>query len=205
MIRFKPSSSLGQLLAAGMLGLSLCWPAPAALYTSFSGGFANNGAGAGVIPDNNPVGLADARSLSGLGSSIVEVVLTVQLSGSAIEDLRGYLRLGDTLSSPSVSLNPYLTPNNNNFTVPLASFAGYNPNNSWTLFFADVDIGSQNSLTSWSLEVSAVPEPVNVALGLFGAIALGRGGAAWYWKRRAAGRRWAPGPEKALAGRIVRW
>src|SRR6266566_8246523 len=90
------------------LGLAVCFSTHGALYT-FSGPFANNGSGAGVIPDNSIIGLADAHTLSGLGSSISDVLLTVHLSGSAIDDLTGYIRLGNLDTSPSVSLNSYLT------------------------------------------------------------------------------------------------
>jgi len=42
------------------------------------------------------------------------------------------------------------------------------PNGVWTLFFADVSSGGGTAtLNSWSLNITAVPEPVNVALGCF--------------------------------------
>jgi hypothetical protein len=48
------------------------------------------------------------------------------------------------------------------------TFAGVNPNGEWTLFFADVSAGGGTStLNGWSLDITAVPEPVNVALGIF--------------------------------------
>jgi hypothetical protein len=40
------------------------------------------------------------------------------------------------------------------------------------LFIADLSAGSQSQLDSWSLNISAVPEPVNVALGIFGGVFL---------------------------------
>ncbi len=50
----------------------------------------------------------------------------------------------------------------------LASFNGQNPNGTWTLFFADLSGGGgQATLNGWSLDITAVPEPVNVALGVF--------------------------------------
>jgi hypothetical protein len=57
-------------------------------------------------------------------------------------------------------------------------FGGKNPNGTWTLFFADLSSGQQSTLGSWSLNIMAVPEPVNVALGvlagLFLVVALAR-------------------------------
>ena len=39
----------------------------------------------------------------------------------------------------------------------------------WTLFFADdASGGGTSTLNSWSLGITAVPEPVNVALAFFG-------------------------------------
>ena len=49
----------------------------------------------------------------------------------------------------------------------LASFNGVNPNGTWTLFFADEAGGNTSTLNGWSLGITAVPEPVNVALGVF--------------------------------------
>lgn len=64
-------------------------------------------------------------------------------------------------------------------------FNGANPNGSWTLFVADVSPVHQSTLVSWELEIQAVPEPVSVALSLFGV-----GAAAWLafqrWKNRSA-------------------
>jgi len=45
-----------------------------------------------------------------------------------------------------------------------------NPNGEWTLFFADMSGGSVSTLTSWSLNIEPVPEPVTVALCIAGVI-----------------------------------
>lgn len=66
----------------------------------------------------------------------------------------------------------------------LAAFTGSNPNGNWTLFFADMAGGggsSPSTLVSWGLEVTAVPEPVNVALGIFAGLGL----AGTLWRTRA--------------------
>jgi subtilisin-like proprotein convertase family protein len=50
----------------------------------------------------------------------------------------------------------------------LSSFTGINANGQWTLFFADTVAGGGTSvLTSWTLNLTAVPEPVTLALELF--------------------------------------
>ena len=50
----------------------------------------------------------------------------------------------------------------------LASFNGSAANGNWTLYFADESVGGgQATLTGWSLDITAVPEPVNVAMATF--------------------------------------
>jgi hypothetical protein len=68
-----------------------------------------------------------------------------------------------------------------------SAFNGLNPNGTWTLFLADESAGGgQANLVSWSISVNAVPEPTNVALGIFGVCAVaGRLRAGW--KRFRAG------------------
>jgi hypothetical protein len=56
--------------------------------------------------------------------------------------------------------------------VNFGSFNGLNPNGTWTLFLADLSYGETSTLVSWSLDITAVPEPVNVALGIFAGVFL---------------------------------
>ena len=49
----------------------------------------------------------------------------------------------------------------------LSSFNHLDPNGTWTIFFADMSSGDQSTFGSWSLEITAVPEPVTIALGIF--------------------------------------
>jgi hypothetical protein len=67
-------------------------------------------------------------------------------------------------------------------TTSFSSFNGVNPNGMWTLFFADNAPGSVSTVNGFSVNVGAVvPEPVNVALGLF---AIGGLVAGWFRMRR---------------------
>jgi hypothetical protein len=53
----------------------------------------------------------------------------------------------------------------------LVDFNGAVADGPWTLYFADLSSGGGTStLNSWSLNIEAVPEPVNVALGIFGVL-----------------------------------
>jgi len=52
----------------------------------------------------------------------------------------------------------------------LSGFNGSVADGTWTLFFADLSSGGGTStLNGWSLDITAVPEPINVALAVFGA------------------------------------
>ena len=48
----------------------------------------------------------------------------------------------------------------------------FRSNGTWTLFLADLSAGAQSQLVSWELDITAVPEPVNVALGIFAGVFL---------------------------------
>jgi hypothetical protein len=71
----------------------------------------------------------------------------------------------------------------------LGNFNSYNPSGNWTIFFADMASGGgsgPSTLISWSLDITAVPEPVNMALGVFGG--LGLVVATWrsrFWKSKS--------------------
>ena len=67
----------------------------------------------------------------------------------------------------------------------LDSFNTLDPNGAWTLFVADMSGGDTSTLVSWELDITAVPEPATVALGIFAlAFGLVQGGRAW--RRRQA-------------------
>lgn len=105
--------------------------------------------------------------------------------GDAIQTHFGYstagfsnVRLDDAASasihgveSPGSSTTVSYTPDGGS----LASFNNSNPNGNWTIFFADMASGGgsgPSTLVSWGLEITAVPEPANVALGIFGGVFL---------------------------------
>ncbi len=67
----------------------------------------------------------------------------------------------------------------------LAGFSGVNPNGQWTLFFADTVSGGGTSwLQSWTLNITAVPEPVTLALGTFGVMLVTLAGLKWAWRTK---------------------
>jgi hypothetical protein len=60
-----------------------------------------------------------------------------------------------------------------NSGAPFGLFNNVDPHGEWKLFIADMSGGAQSQVASWGLEVTAVPEPVNIALGIFGALVIG--------------------------------
>jgi subtilisin-like proprotein convertase family protein len=168
------------------LFLAVSLPAGATLYSSGT-------LGGATIPDNNTIGTASSLTytLSGAGSVITGVSLTFTLQGGFSTDLTGYLRLGNLTGSPAYDLTTLVQGQTLSESTPTtytidfttsgfqSAFNGLDPNNTWTLFFADQSAGGVTTLNSWSLNITAVPEPVNVALAIFGVALLGTGVARW--------------------------
>ena len=65
----------------------------------------------------------------------------------------------------------------------LGTFNSSSANGNWELFFADLTRGGGTStVTGWSLNITVVPEPVNVALVLSGAMLLALWILRWTWR-----------------------
>ena len=60
-------------------------------------------------------------------------------------------------------------------TATLAAFNGLNPNGDWTIFFRDASLVDVSTLNGWSVGVTPVPEPVNLALGVSAGLLLAVG------------------------------
>ena len=177
---------LSLLLAASL-------PAGAALY--------NSGTLSGTtIPDDNTLGTGTTLSyiFNHPDSVITDMVLTFALQDGSSSDLSGYLRLGNTGSSPFYDLTTLiqgqsLSPSSaTTYTIDFNTsgfhdaFNGLNPNGTWTLFFADSVNGDTTTVNSWSLDITAVPEPVNMAMAVFGVVVVAAGGVRRYLKARNA-------------------
>lgn len=198
-----------KFVSAGVVAISALLSAHASLYSVGD----VNGSGASLnmaIPDGNPSGIASSLAVSGLGSSLSDITVTLNLSGGRNGDLYGYLSFNGTLITllnrvgtgsggpiqqafgfstaglNNISLNDAGTGGNiHDVASPvsgitymadggsLATYNGMNPNGTWTLFFADMAGGNTSTLNGWSLDITAVPEPVNVAMAVFGASFVG--------------------------------
>jgi len=77
-------------------------------------------------------------------------------------------QLGGTWAPDGRNVSPYTVNGTETPTATLSSFDGTDPNGAWTLFVADASGGDLNTLVSWGMEMSAVPEPASfgVASGL---------------------------------------
>jgi hypothetical protein len=95
---------------------------------------------------------------------------SITLGMSATTDIHG-------VSSPTASNGPYAADGRLDYTIStrnntLGVFNSMDPYGGWVLFFADMSAVSTSTLTGWSLEITAVPEPVNGALGCFAGVFL---------------------------------
>ena len=167
---------LSSLLAA-LFSLS----AHAGLYTY---NYSDNG----PIPQDGTV-FSAAPTITGIMPSItsLELILTFNDPNSLLGNntgIQGHLILGTDTSSPFINFYPVATSSSGQEGIydvtfsgtsgsPGTGFNGLNPNNTWGLVLWDNGhSGIENGLVGWSLDITAVPEPVNVALGIFAGVFL---------------------------------
>lgn len=160
-----------------------------------------------TIPDNNPSGAAYSINFAASGLTVGDITVSINLSGGYNGDIYAYLSHGSQISyllnGPSAGLSgssmnitfvegtgsPIPTTSSANLTgnytadTDLVTFNSTAPNGNWTLFFADLNAGDTSTLNSFSIDITAVPEPVNVALGIFTGLAAFGWGLRRYWKR----------------------
>jgi hypothetical protein len=141
---------------------------------NISGGMNNGLYGYLVGPDGTTVTLLNqpGYAANGLGAYGAGMNITLQASGAANGNIQDEIG-GSPLSGAYNAAG-------------LSGFNGLNPNGTWTLYFSDTLAGGGNAtLNGWSLDITAVPEPVNMALGVFGGILALSGARQWWLKRRA--------------------
>ena len=117
----------------------------------------------------NRVG-AITSGADGYGTSGLNILLEPVTTHAGIVDIH-------TVQNPESSPTAYAADGRVAYTdtsrpQTLDALLNVDPYGSWTLFFADRAAVSTATLTGWSLEITAVPEPVNVALGGFAGIFL---------------------------------
>jgi hypothetical protein len=146
---------------------------------NLSGGY-NGDLFAYLSYDGKLVPLLDRIGVSGntpLGAAGAGMNVTLSDTGANNIHTAGDGVLGGTWRPDGQTTSPTADPGSfsaggGSITLD-GTFGGMNPNGTWTLFFADVVAsGSSSTLLSWSLDITAVPEPENVALGCFAGVFL---------------------------------
>lgn len=115
----------------------------------------------------NRVG-ASTSGADGYGTSGLNILLEPVTTHAGIVDIH-------TIQSPASSPTAYAAdgrPAYADTSRPQALDVLLNgdPNGTWTLFFADRSPVGFSTLNSWSLDITAIPEPVSLALGCFAGV-----------------------------------
>ena len=113
----------------------------------------------------NRPGVSRFNPIGGLGSG-----MNVTLSDGA-----GYQNINTASESFGTQMTGTYNAAGGSAAFGTAFNGTINPDGVWTLFLANLSAGSgQSELVSWSLGITAVPEPVDMALGIFaGLLVLG--------------------------------
>ena len=156
---------------SGLLVATFSLSAPAALYMF-------NYTDSGAIPQGGTTFSAEHTVSTSPDTVIqsVELVLTFNNGYDLNGNINGTLILDPSGSDTFVSFSPSATHSGTGSqevydTGLLSGFNTLNPNNTWALNLWDNNTsGIENGLVSWTLTIDAVPEPVNVALGVFGVL-----------------------------------
>jgi len=115
----------------------------------------------------------------GYGDAGLNVTL---VDGAANGNIHNYQNVAGYASL--ISSGAAFTPDSGGITFA-GAYNGLNPNGTWSLFLADLSAGDQSTLSSWSLDITAVPEPVNTALLVTGVLAAAVGLGRWWLQGRA--------------------
>lgn len=153
-----------------------------------AGVYTYNFSDSGPIPQGGTT-FSVEHIISGIDYIITSVELILRFNDNASllgnnSGIQGHLILGTGVSSPYINFYPVATSSSGQertydmtFSGPSGSpgtgFNGLNPNNTWGLVLWDNNnTFIENALVSWTLDITAVPEPVNVALGCFAGVFL---------------------------------
>jgi subtilisin-like proprotein convertase family protein len=195
----KTLKSIMAAVAAAVLGLSLPAQAAIDFTSTGGGGYSASDSGLNqIIQDNSDVGVGYSLNFGASGLNISDVSVTFNISGGYDGNIYAYLSHGSTevvlldhitgaanssgfnvtlidgtgnsIQTASGTAGQPLTGVSYTADQNLAAFNNTDPNGSWTLFFADEGAGDAPTLNSFNVSLDAVPEPVNMALGIFGGL-----------------------------------
>jgi subtilisin-like proprotein convertase family protein len=101
--------------------------------------------------------------------------MTILLDDTALSDIHTAMPTvglaNGTYQPDARTADPLLVTDLSPRSAFLSNFIGLDPNGTWTLFVADQSPGAESVLQSWTLNITAVPEPT-AALLLWGSSAL---------------------------------
>jgi subtilisin-like proprotein convertase family protein len=129
--------------------------------------YLSHGSGYAVLL--NRVG-ATTSGADGYGTSGLNILLEPVTTHPGIVDIH-------TIQSPVSSPTAYAADGrvayiDTSRPQTLDGLLNTDPNGTWTLFFADRAAVGVSTLNSWSLDITAIPEPISVALGSFAGVFL---------------------------------
>jgi subtilisin-like proprotein convertase family protein len=168
-----------------------------------------------TIPDNSYSGVAYSINFAATGLNISDISVQFNLTSTYDGSIYAYLSHGSQIAllvnqitgAPnSAGFNVTLTtatgsdihtatgtagqPLSGTYLADstgngLTTFQNTDPNGNWTLFFADLGPGDAPTLNSFNVSITAVPEPITLALPIFGGLVLTGGLARYFLFRRA--------------------
>ena len=144
-----------------------------------------NRVGVGTVTGTDAFGYANGGFLLTLGASTLNDIHLYQNYAPSYDGgaLTGVWAPDGRAIDPLSSAVSFDTAGRTGFD----SYTGQNPTGDWTLYVADVVGGGGSSyLTSWSMDIMAIPEPMNIAAALFLGCFSGFHLLRYVWRRRAA-------------------
>jgi hypothetical protein len=167
---------LKKQFAVALLALALCVPVHAELFGPWTLSLdIPRGGLPPVATDTPPYNGTATGGPGGLGSLLESYTLTLTFQGTDVSTISGALTLYELSGTPSQSIDlgsGFTTSDDFTYSTtfgPSSTLAGYDPNTTWTLdLFDGREAGPENTLLSWQLQVTAVPEPSTAVLGILG-------------------------------------
>jgi len=106
----------------------------------------------------------------GFGASGFNITLA-DVNATDIHNFNGATVNGD-FAPDGRGINPFNALDTSPRNAMLGNFTGYDPNGSWTLFFADVGPTAVSVIHGWTVSVEAVPEPAAFTISALGVVAV---------------------------------
>jgi subtilisin-like proprotein convertase family protein len=180
----------GVMLGLGQTALATLSDFTLSGYNTYTGGGSSLSQ---MIPDNTYAGVGYTINFTDGSVNIASLTVSLNTSGGYNGDIYAYISHNGILVQ---LLNPNgavggsgmdLTLGTTGSTLPtsgtltsgsyisfgdLTAFNNVDASGDWTVFFADLGAGDTSILNSFTINLTAVPEPVTVALGGFAVILL---------------------------------